>query len=56
MTEHVLDALRIPVRCGSTDPAHMVATRIAQAQTLAYSSRTPVALLLDARPDVGGAS
>ena len=44
VTEHVLDALRIP-RLDLDHPDH-VARRIAKAQTLAYSSLRPVALLL----------
>jgi len=44
VTEHVLDALRIP-RARLESPDH-VATRIAKAQTLAYSASRPVALLL----------
>lgn len=44
VTESVLAALRIPVR-RLDDPAN-VAHRIQQAQTLAYSSNKPVALLL----------
>src|SRR5471032_1513163 len=44
VTEHVLDALRIPrLRLDATDH---VPRRIAQAQTLAYSASRPVALLL----------
>ena len=44
VTEHVLDALRIP-RARLESPEH-VAGRIAKAQTLAYSASRPVALLL----------
>src|SRR5256885_6711302 len=44
VTEHVLDALRIP-RARLEDPSH-VASRIAKAQTLAYSASRPVALML----------
>ena len=44
VTESVLTALRIPIM-RLDDPAK-VAHRIAQAQTLAYSSNKPVALLL----------
>ncbi len=44
VTEEVLRALRIPFTV-LDDPAH-VARRIAQAQTLAYASNKPVALLL----------
>jgi sulfopyruvate decarboxylase subunit alpha len=44
VTEHVLDALRIP-RARLESPDH-VAGRIAKAQTLAYSASRPVALLL----------
>jgi sulfopyruvate decarboxylase subunit alpha len=44
VTEHVLDALRIP-RLDLDRPDH-VAHRIAKAQTLAHSSLRPVALLL----------
>jgi sulfopyruvate decarboxylase subunit alpha len=45
VTEHVLDALRIPFdRLDS--PAH-VEKRIAKAQTLAHSASRPVALLLE---------
>jgi sulfopyruvate decarboxylase subunit alpha len=44
VTEHVLHALRIPIM-RLEDPAH-VALRIRQAQTLAYSSNRPVAVLL----------
>ncbi len=52
VTEHVLDALRIPhTRLDSPDH---VAQRIHKAQTLAYSASRPVALLLVPRPDVGG--
>lgn len=44
VTEHVLDALRIPrLRLDSKD---QVARRLAQAQTLAYSASRPVAVLL----------
>ena len=44
VTEHVLDALRIPrLRLDSKDH---VARRIAQAQTLAHSANRPVAVLL----------
>ena len=44
VTEHVLDALRIPYdRLESRDH---VAPRIAKAQTLAYSASRPVALLM----------
>ena len=44
VTEHVLDALRIPrLRLDSKDH---VSRRIAQAQTLAYSASRPVAVLL----------
>ena len=44
VTEHVLNALRIPIM-RLDDPAH-VALRVTQAQTLACSSNKPVALLL----------
>ena len=44
VTAHVLDALRIPYDRLDA-PAH-VATKIAKAQTLAYSASRPVALLL----------
>ena len=44
VTESLLSALRIPYR-RLDHPSH-VATRIAQAQTLAYSANKPVALLL----------
>ena len=44
VTEHVLRALRIPYTL-LEDRAH-VAVRIAKAQTLAYASNRPVALLL----------
>ena len=44
VTEHVLDALRIPRL--RLDAAEHVPRRIAQAQTLAYSASRPVALLL----------
>jgi len=44
VTEHVLDALRIP-HARLDDPAH-VESRIHKAQTLAYSANRPVALLL----------
>src|SRR6187399_1195076 len=44
VTEHVLDALRIP-RLDLDRPDH-VAHRIAKAQTLSYASNKPVALLL----------
>ena len=44
VTESVLTALRIPVM--RLDDATQVARRIAQAQTLAYASNKPVALLL----------
>src|SRR6266567_432464 len=44
VTEHVLDALRIP-RARLESPDH-VANRIHKAQTLAYSASRPVALLL----------
>ena len=44
VTEHVLDALRIP-HTRLEAPEH-VARRIAKAQTLAYSASRPVALLL----------
>lgn len=44
VTESVLAALRIPVM--RLDDATQVARRIAQAQTLAYASNKPVALLL----------
>lgn len=47
VTEHVLDALRIP-RC-SLDATTEVARTIAQAQTLAYSAGRPVAILLGRR-------
>jgi sulfopyruvate decarboxylase subunit alpha len=44
VTEHVLDALRIPF--DRLDSADHVAKRIAKAQTLAYSASRPVAILL----------
>jgi sulfopyruvate decarboxylase subunit alpha len=44
VTEHVLEALRIPFD-RLEEPAH-VAKRILKAQTLAYASSRPVALLL----------
>jgi sulfopyruvate decarboxylase subunit alpha len=44
VTEHVLDALRIP-HARLDDPAQ-VGPRIQKAQTLAYSANRPVALLL----------
>jgi sulfopyruvate decarboxylase subunit alpha len=44
VTEHVLDALRIPR--ARLDAAEQVPRRIAQAQKLAYSASRPVALLL----------
>ncbi|MGQ0538701.1 MAG: thiamine pyrophosphate-binding protein [Gemmatimonadaceae bacterium] len=44
VTEHVLDALRIP-HARLEAPDH-VAQRVAKAQTLAYSASRPVALLL----------
>jgi sulfopyruvate decarboxylase subunit alpha len=44
VTEHVLEALRIPVDCLDA-PGH-VAKKLAKAQTLAYSASRPVALLL----------
>ena len=44
VTEHVLDALRIP-HAQLDSPDH-VGKRIAKAQTLAYSASRPVALLL----------
>ena len=44
VTEHVLDALRIPFE--HLDAPEHVAKRIAKAQTLAYSASRPVALLL----------
>src|SRR5437588_6217108 len=44
VTEHVLDALRIP-RARLESPEH-VRSRIMKAQTLAYSASRPVALLL----------
>ena len=44
VTEHVLDALRIP-HAKLESPDH-VARRIQKAQTLAYSASRPVALLL----------
>ena len=44
VTEHVLDALRIPT-ARLERPGH-VADRIGQAMTLAYASNRPVALLL----------
>ena len=44
VTRDLLDALRIPYRL-LDDPAH-VAHGVSQAQTLAYSSNKPVALLL----------
>jgi sulfopyruvate decarboxylase subunit alpha len=44
VTEHVLDALRIPHT--SLDSTDQVARKIAKAQTLAHSASRPVALLL----------
>jgi sulfopyruvate decarboxylase subunit alpha len=44
VTRHVLEALRIPFH--DLDQPEHVATRIARAQTLAYSANRPVALLL----------
>ena len=44
VTAHVLDALRIPY--DRLDAPTHVATKIAKAQTLAYSASRPVALLL----------
>ena len=44
VTEHVLDALRIPH--AKLDSSDHVGKRIAKAQTLAYSASRPVALLL----------
>jgi sulfopyruvate decarboxylase subunit alpha len=44
VTSHVLDALRIPHDC--IDSPADVGRKIAQAQTLAYSSNRPVALQL----------
>jgi len=44
VTEELLRALRIPYEC--LDDPSRVAGRVAQAQTLAYSSLKPVALLL----------
>ncbi|HXT71611.1 MAG TPA: thiamine pyrophosphate-binding protein [Vicinamibacterales bacterium] len=47
VTEHVLDSLRIPRIC--LDSASEVARTINHAQTLAYSSSRPVAILLGRR-------
>ena len=44
ITEHVLDALRIPF--DRLDVSEQVGKKIAKAQTLAYSASRPVALLL----------
>ena len=44
MTEHVLEALRIPF--DRLEAPDHVGKRIAKAQTLAYSASRPVALLL----------
>lgn len=44
VTEHVLEALRIPFDC--LDAPEQVGKKIAKAQTLAYSASRPVALLL----------
>jgi sulfopyruvate decarboxylase subunit alpha len=44
VTEHVLEALRIPFDC--LDAPEQVSRKIAKAQTLAYSASRPVALLL----------
>ena len=44
VTQHVLDALRIPTE--RLDSAGDAAAKIAKAQTLAYSASRPVALLL----------
>jgi sulfopyruvate decarboxylase subunit alpha len=44
VTEDILRALRIPI--ASLDHPDHIARRVAQAQTLAYSSNKPVALLL----------
>jgi sulfopyruvate decarboxylase subunit alpha len=44
VTEHVLEALRIP--CDCLDAPEQVSRKVAKAQTLAYSASRPVALLL----------
>ena len=44
VTEHVLEALRIPTDC--LDTPEQVDRKIAKAETLAYSASRPVALLL----------
>ena len=44
VTEHVLEALRIPFDC--LEAPEQVGKKIAKAQTLAYSASRPVALLL----------
>ncbi len=44
VTEHVLQALRIPYDC--LDAPEQVGKQVAKAQTLAYSASRPVALLL----------
>jgi sulfopyruvate decarboxylase subunit alpha len=44
VTEHVLEALRIPFDC--LDAPEQVGKKISKAQTLAYSASRPVALLL----------
>jgi len=44
VTEHVLEALRIPFDC--LDAPDQVVRKVAKAQTLAYSASRPVALLL----------
>ena len=44
VSEHVLEALRIPTDCLSAP--EQVAAKIAKAQTLAYSASRPVALVL----------